>query len=359
MKRLCALLLAVALASGETTIAQPVSPPVAARKPHVVHSPNGDREDDYYWLRDDTRQNPDMLGLLKAENAYADAVLAKTKPLADRLYGEIVGRIQQDDSSVPVRERGYWYYTRFEPGADYPVVARRKGAMTAPEEIMLDQPKMAAGKGFFAVGDSVVSQDNRLLAYAEDTVGRRQYVLRFKNLETGETLADAVPNAEPDFVWADDNKTVFYVEKDPVTLLSTTVKAHLLGTPASADRVIYKESDDSFYMGLMRTRSDKYLLRPRGRADRVQGLRPAPARDPLRYRPSRRSLGHPHRLERQELSADDAEGRRAVGRSRGVDDACGAQLRDLHRRLHPVSRRHRDRAANGRTEARRGARRQR
>ncbi len=224
-----------------------------------MKSPNGDREDDYYWLRDDTRKNPEMLDLLKAENGYADAMLAKTKPLADKLYGEFVGRIQQDDSSVPVRERGYWYYTRFEPGADYPVLARRKGEMTAPEEVMLDQPKMAAGKGFFAVSASVVSQDNRILAYAEDTVGRREYVLRFKNLETGETLADVVPDVEPDLMWADDNRTVFYIEKDPVTLLSKTVKAHVLGTPASADRVVYQETDDSFYMGLMRTRSDKYL----------------------------------------------------------------------------------------------------
>ena len=131
--------------------------------------------------------------------------------------------------------------------------------MTAPEEVMLDQPAMAAGKGFFAIGARTVSQDNRLLAYAEDTVGRRQYVLRIKNLETGETLADEVPDVEPDLIWADDNRTVFYIEKNPVTLLSKTVKAHVLGTSASADRVVYHEDDDSFYMGLLRTRSDKYL----------------------------------------------------------------------------------------------------
>ena len=196
-------------------MAQSASPPVAAKKPFTVKSPNGDREDDYYWLRDDTRKNPEMLALITSENAYADAVLAKTKPLADTLYGEIVGRIKQDDSSVPVRERGYWYYTRFEPGADYPVVARRKGEMTASEEVMLDQPKMAVGKGFFAIGARVVSQDNRLLAYAEDTVGRRQYILRFKNLQTGETLADEVPDVEPDLIWADDNRTVFLHREKP------------------------------------------------------------------------------------------------------------------------------------------------
>ncbi|PLS69820.1 oligopeptidase B, partial [Salmonella enterica subsp. enterica serovar Typhimurium] len=120
----------------------------------------------------------------------------------DRLYKEVVGRIKQDDSSVPYLKRGYYYYTRFETGADYPVTARRKGAMSAPEEIMLDQPKMAAGKGFFAVGSTAVSPDNALLAFAEDTVGRRQYILRVKDIATGKLLTDEIPNVEPGAVWA-------------------------------------------------------------------------------------------------------------------------------------------------------------
>jgi oligopeptidase B len=235
------------------------APPIAAKKTYQVPSPNGAREDDYYWVRDDTRKNPEMLGLLKAENAYADAMLAKTKPLADKLYGEIVGRIKQDDSSVPFQRRGWWYYTRFSTGADYPVLARRQGAMSAPEQVMLDEPAMAKGKGFFAVGTWTTSPDSRLLAYAEDTIGRRQYQLHVKDLATGKVLDDVVENVEPDLVWADDNKTIFYIEKDPVTLLSKRVKAHVLGTPASADRLVYEEKDDSFYMGLQRTRSEKYL----------------------------------------------------------------------------------------------------
>ncbi|WP_082472568.1 S9 family peptidase [Sphingomonas sp. Leaf357] len=234
-------------------------PPVAAKKPFLVKSPNGARQDDYYWLRDDTRKNPEMLADLKAENAYADAVLSPTKPLQDTLYKEVVGRIKQDDSSVPYLKRGYYYYTRFETGADYPVTARRKGAMSAPEEIMLDQPKMAAGKGFFAVGSTAVSPDNALLAFAEDTVGRRQYILRVKDIATGKLLTDEIPNVEPGAVWADDNKTILYVEKDPVTLLSKRVKAHVLGTPASADRLVYEEKDDSFYMGLFKTTDERYI----------------------------------------------------------------------------------------------------
>jgi oligopeptidase B len=236
------------------------SAPVAPQRPYQVKGPHGlSRNDPYYWLRDDTRKNPEMLNYLKAENAYADAALAPLKPLQDKLYAEFVGRIKQDDSSVPYRQRGYLYYTRFETGQDYPVLARRKGSMSAPEETLLDEPAMAAGKGYFQVADSTSSQDNRLLAYAEDDVGRRQYALHVKDIATGRVLPDVVENVEPNLVWADDNRTIFYIEKDPVTLLSKRVKAHVLGTPASADRLVYEEKDDSFYMGLSRTTSDKYI----------------------------------------------------------------------------------------------------
>ena len=255
-----ALLLGASLTATSTAPAQLPEPPVAAKKQHEVSAPHGAvRQDEYYWLRDDSRENPEMLAYLKAENAYADAVLAPTRALQDRLYEEIVGRIKQDDSSVPYRLRGYHYYTRFETGQNYPVVARRKGGMDAPEETLLDQNAMAEGKPFFQVSNWEISPDNRLLAWAEDTVGRRQYVLKVKNLETGELLADTVTNIEANIVWADDNRTLFYIDKDPTTLLGKRVKAHVLGTPASADRLVYEEPDDSFYMGIFRTRSDDHI----------------------------------------------------------------------------------------------------
>jgi oligopeptidase B len=234
------------------------TPPLAAQKPHTVKGPK-DRVDPYYWMRDDTRKSPEVLAHLKAENAYTDAVMAPLRPLQAKINAEIVGRIKQDDSSVPYRKDGYYYYRRFDVGADYPVVARKKGAVSAAEEVMLNQPEMAKGHGFFAVSDWAVSRDNRLLAFAEDTVGRRQYTLKVKDLATGKVLADQVPNIEPNVIWADDNKTVFYIEKDPVTLLSKRVKAHVLGTPASTDKLVYEEKDDSFYMGVGRTSDDKYL----------------------------------------------------------------------------------------------------
>jgi hypothetical protein len=194
------LLLSPAAWSVEMT--ETLKPPVAAIKPHVVKSPHGDRVDEYYWLRDDTRTNPEVLAYLAAENAHKDVMLAHVRPLEDRLYAEIVGRIKQDDSSVPYRERGYWYYRRFDAGQDYPVHARRAGSLEAPEEILLDLEQLARGRDFYEVGEFEVSPDDRLLAYAEDTVGRRQYTLRFKSLVTGELLPDVVPNVEEGVAWA-------------------------------------------------------------------------------------------------------------------------------------------------------------
>lgn len=250
-------------------------PPDVVKKPHVVKAPFGaEREDDYYWLRDDARKDSAMLAYLQAENAYADAVLVPLKPLQDALYDEIVGRIKQDDASVPYRERGWWYYTRFQTGKDYPIQARRKDgpgvdALSiqqanaagdfAAEQVLLDVNAMAAGKGYFSVGDAAVSQNNRLLAWAEDAVGRRQYVIRFKDLDSGEILPDTIAGVSPNLVWADDNRTLFYVENDLETLLTVRVKKHVLGTPVTEDVLVYEEPDDSFYMGIGRTRDDQYI----------------------------------------------------------------------------------------------------
>ena len=257
MKRLFVAAAFVAV-SGFAQAQSAPTPPVAAQKPYTVKGPV-ERNDPYYWLRDDTRKNTEMLAYLNAENAYADAVLASTKPLQDKLYSEIISRIKQDDSSVPFLERGYYYYTRFDKGADYPIIARKAGSLKAKEQVLLNQPVMAKGHGFFSVGDWLVSQNNRLLVYALDTVGRRQYTLKVKDLSTGKTFADAVANVEPNFVWGDDNRTIYYIEKDPVTLLSKRVKAHVLGTPASADKLVYEEKDDSFYLGVDRTSDDKFI----------------------------------------------------------------------------------------------------
>ena len=254
-------LILVGLSVATALPAQSLPPaPVAARRPHAIVSPTGaTRDDPYYWLRDDTRANPEMLSYLAAENRYADAVMSPAKALQATIAAEITARIKQDDASVPFRQRGYYYQRRFETGGDYPILARRKDRSSAPEEIMLDEPRMAAGHGYFNIGSSEVSPDNQLLAYAEDVVGRRQYTVKVKNLASGTVFADSVVNAEPDVIWADDNRTIFYIDKDPVTLLSKRVKAHVLGTPAATDRLVYEERDDSYYLSLKRTADDRYL----------------------------------------------------------------------------------------------------
>ena len=251
------LLAGVALAVSTTAMAQ--TPPTVAKKPFEVTSANGPRTDNYYWLRDDTRKNPDMLAYLKAENDYADAKLQSLKPLEDTLYKETVSHIKQDDSSVPYRKNGYWYQQRFATGADYPIIERRKGAPTAPAEVMFDQPAMAKGHSFFALSDWEVSPDNRLVAFAEDVVGRREYTLKVKDLTTGQLLADTIPNVEPNVIWADDNRTILYVAKDPVTLRGYKVMAHTLGTPVAQDKLLYEEKDDTFQMGIGRTADDKFI----------------------------------------------------------------------------------------------------
>jgi oligopeptidase B len=264
MKPIPFLLLA-ALMTPTAHAADLPTPPDAARRPHQVKAPFGaTRDDAYYWLRDDSRKAPEMLAYLEAENAYADAAMAPLRPLQDKVYEEIVGRIKQDDSSVPYRERGWWYYSRFETGQDYPIHARRADIggrydEAAPEQVLLDVNAMAAGKDYFSVGDYETSQDNTLLAWAEDDVGRRQYTIRFRNLATGEVYPDAIPGVSANLVWADDNRTLFYVENDPETLLTVRVRKHVLGTPVADDPLVYEEHDDSFYMGIDRSRDDRYI----------------------------------------------------------------------------------------------------
>lgn len=241
-------------------VARKLTPPVAAIRPEAVDSPHGARLDPYYWLRDDMRLDTRVLGYLADENAYTDAILAPVKGLEQRLYGEIVGRIRQDDSTVPYLERGYYYYARFEQGAEYPIHARRKGALTASEEILLDGNVLARGHEFHQIGAFEVSPDNRLLAYAVDTVGRRQYAIHVRSLETGELYPEVIENAEAGMVWADDNRSLLYIEKAPQTLLGFRVKRHRLGTPVEQDEDLWQQDDSSFYTEIRRSKSDRYIF---------------------------------------------------------------------------------------------------
>ena len=233
--------------------------PVARREPVELKSPYGSRTDDYAWLRDDERENPEVLAYLAAENAYHDAYMQRLKPATKKLYEEIIGRLRQDDASVPVYERGYWYYVRYETGKQYPLHARRKGTLEAPEQVLLDENALSAGHEYFDIGSYEVSDDNRLIAWTQDTVGRREYELRFREIDSGKDLADRLDNVEDDIAWAADNRTVLYVAKHPQTLLGYRVNAHCLGTSPELDRCLYEQLDESYYTGVYRGRSMAYV----------------------------------------------------------------------------------------------------
>ncbi len=235
------------------------APPVAKTVPYTVVAPHGNRVDPYYWLRDDTRSKPEVIDYLKAENDYTAAMLAHTQGATDLLFREIVGRIQQDDSSVPYRKHGWWLYTRFEQGKEYPIHARRKDAEGAVEEVLLDANLLGAGKGFYQIGAWEPSPDGEQLFYADDSSGRRQFVLRFRNLKTGQPWPETIANAEARAVWANDSRTLLYIEKNPQTLLGFRVRKHVLGTDPASDPVVYEEKDSSYYLGIGKSRSDRFL----------------------------------------------------------------------------------------------------
>ena len=255
-----ALLLSILITAGcqplqrKTAMKAPIAKKI--EKELTIHGHT--RIDPYYWLRE--RENPDVIAYLEAENAYTDAIMKDTRDFEGRLYEEIIGRIKQDDRSVPFLDNGYYYYTRFEEGGEYPLICRKKGRLDADEEIMLNVPEMAVGHTYFHVGGYAVSPDNKLLAYGVDTLSRRKYTLFFKNLETGEILDDAIPTTDGNACWANDNQTVFYTGKDDETLRNHKVFRHTLGVPAEKDVLIHHEADETFSTFVYKTKSDKYIM---------------------------------------------------------------------------------------------------
>jgi oligopeptidase B len=239
-------------------VLQQAAPPVAAVKPQRLEAHGQVRIDEYYWLRE--RDNPEVIRYLEAENAYTKAVMAHTEALQERLFEEMKGRVRQDDRSVPYRQGGYFYYTRFEEGKDYPIYARKRGSLGAPEEIMLDGNALAQGKPFFQVMGWQISSGEDLLAFALDTMGRRIATLRVKNLRTGELLPDAIPSVTGNIAWAEDNRTLFYTKQDSVTLRWHRIYRHMLGTDAARDQLVFEETDDTYSTFVYKTKSRRYVI---------------------------------------------------------------------------------------------------
>ena len=215
------------------------------------------RIDNYYWLND--KEDKNVIDYLNAENTYREGVMAHTTDFQASLFKEIVGRIKQTDMSVPYKKDGYYYFTRYEEGKEYPIHARKKETLEAPEEIMINVNDLAKDFEYYAVGGTSVSTNNQLLAFGEDTVSRRIYTLRFKNLATGEYLTDRIENTTGSAIWANDNKTIFYTRKDE-SLRPFKIFKHKLGTPESEDVEIYHEADETFRTGIYKTKSKKYLV---------------------------------------------------------------------------------------------------
>jgi oligopeptidase B len=247
-------------------------PPMAKKIPYNLTEHGDTRVDNYYWMRlsDEQKNAPenardqqtkDVLDYLNAENAYTKTVMAHTEEFQKNLFAEMKGRIKEDDQSVPVKDNGYWYYTRFESGKDYAFNCRKKESMeTGIEEILINGPEMAAGHDYWALGGLDVSDDNKLLCYSEDIISRRIYTASFKEIATGQILDDRLEGLAGSPVWAGDNKTVFYVKKDPATLREFQIWRHELGTSQEKDVLVFEEKDEEFHCFVSRTKSKKYLV---------------------------------------------------------------------------------------------------
>ena len=249
---MCVASLAIACAQPGPT------PPVAQKKAQTLETHGDVRVDDYYWLRE--RTNPDVLAYLEAENAYTEAMLADTGALRAELFEELKNRVDPDDSTVPVRYKGYFYLTRYEGNLEYPIYCRREGSPDAPDEVTLDVNKVAEGHTFCSVRNLAVSPDAKLLAWAVDTVGRRKYTIQVTDLASGQLLEDVLSDVTGNLAWANDNETLFYTRQDPQTLRSYQVWRHRLGTDPDDDVLVYEETDPTFSVYVWKTRSEKYIL---------------------------------------------------------------------------------------------------
>ena len=246
------------------------APPQAKQVPSARTFHGDTVTDPYAWLGD--KDDPDTIAFLNAENDYTEALTAGEADLRSAIFGEIKGRTQETDLTVPARKRGWWYYARtvegqqyalncrraVQPGDDAPPIAADGGALPG-EEVLLDGNELAAGKDFFSLGALSVSPDGRLLAYSTDFAGDERFTLRVKNLETGELAPDEIPNTFYGAAWSRDGRALFYVTVDDAWR-PHRVWRHLVGTPHTEDTVIFEEADEKFWAGVGLTRSERFLV---------------------------------------------------------------------------------------------------
>lgn len=250
-----ALLAVITINGMELMAEETAQPPVAKKIPHKQTFHGENMDDDYFWLREKT--NKEVISYLEAENTYTDAMMRGSAALQEQLYQEMLGRIKQTDTNVPYRQDDYCYYSRTETGKQYSIFARKKGSLTAPEEITLDLNDLAVGHKYTAVGSYAVSDDANLLAYSHDTTGFREYVLRIKDLRTSKLLPDDLGKVTSAF-WA-DNRTLFYVTEDAAKRAYRLYR-HTLGDPKDKDVLVYEEKDELYRVSARRSRSRQYIF---------------------------------------------------------------------------------------------------
>ncbi|MFH2035728.1 MAG: S9 family peptidase [Candidatus Zixiibacteriota bacterium] len=233
------------------------TPPIAKIVPHLTENFDKELIDNYYWLRE--RDDPEVMAYLEAENAYTDTIMMHTKKLQEKLYNEIVARIKETDLSVPVKRDDYYYYSRTEEGKEYSIYCRKHGSLDSMETVLLNVNQLAEGQEFMSLGAYEVSPDHNLLAYAYDDKGSERYLLKVKNLETGELFPDELNNLSTSVEWGNDNKTLFYTICDDAWR-TFKVFRHILGTSQDEDELLYHEEDDQFWIGLSKSKSMKYIF---------------------------------------------------------------------------------------------------
>lgn len=235
-----------------------VKPPIAEEKLHQHKTHNDIRLDEYFWLKD--REDPKVIDYLERENDYYQKLTAHTSEFRESLFEEMKARIKEDDSSVPYLYNGYWYITRYETGKDYPIYTRRKESIDAEEEILFDCNEMAKEYDYFKLGGINISPDNTKAAFSIDTVSRRQYILKIKDLMTNRILSTSIDNTTGESVWANDNETLFYAKKNPVTLRSEAIYRHNINSNNNESDLIYEEKDDTFSVSVSSSKSNKYIF---------------------------------------------------------------------------------------------------
>jgi oligopeptidase B len=232
--------------------------PIAKKINHIIKTHGHERTDPYYWMRD--RENPEVINYLNEENGYLKEVLKETEGLQDQLFQEMKSRIKEDDQSVPYFKKGYYWYSRYEQGSEYPIYCRKKGSLQAKEEIILNVNELAEGKSYCQVSGLAVSHNQRYLAYGLDVVGRRIYEVFFKDLETGETSSLTIPNTTGNITWAADDQHLFYSKQDPETLRAHKIFRHEINSNSEKDVLIFEEKDEEFSCHVLKTKSDAFLL---------------------------------------------------------------------------------------------------